>query len=168
MNLFQASLYESDSDLVRTFDTPNVGDHFYMTEDGAYFLTAIDAKELKFLTEHVLLPYYENAEKDRNSLFAPYCGLYVYKKLNLLITRNLLPQGVMPHQQFALKGSTVGRKVYKNLQNNFFVNFLSYFMPNSRRQKGRPGAQSQHLKIQTSKHINRMDFPYISMCTIQS
>lgn len=101
-------MYENDRDFVRA---PSNEDYDYMTEDGNFYLKSINKHDFEFLFDHVLVQYIEDAQANRNSLFVPYCGLYQYKTMYLLVTKNLLPPGVFPHQKFALKGFTEGREV---------------------------------------------------------
>jgi len=93
------------------------GSIFYVSCDDQFIIKTVQHKEADFLQQ--LLPgYYMNLNQNPRTLLPKFFGLFCYqslgKNIRLLVMNNLLPQAIVMHEKFDLKGSTYKRAASKS------------------------------------------------------
>ncbi|VDM97015.1 unnamed protein product [Thelazia callipaeda] len=93
------------------------GSIFYVSHDDQFIIKTVQSKEAEFLKK--LLPgYYMNFNQNPHTLLPKFFGLFCYqslgKNIRLLLMNNLLPQAIMMHEKYDLKGSTYKRLASKH------------------------------------------------------
>ncbi|KAI1712089.1 phosphatidylinositol-4-phosphate 5-Kinase domain-containing protein [Ditylenchus destructor] len=93
------------------------GSIFYVSTDDKFIIKTVQHKEAEFL--RTLLPgYYLNLHQNPRTLLPKFFGLFCYqslgKNIRLLVMNNLLPQSIVMHHKFDLKGSTYKRSAGKS------------------------------------------------------
>ncbi|CAI4229943.1 unnamed protein product [Auanema sp. JU1783] len=93
------------------------GSIFYVSQDDQFIIKTVQHKEAEFLQK--LLPgYYMNLNQNPRTLLPKFFGLFCYqslgKNIRLLVMNNLLPQALVMHEKYDLKGSTYKRAASKN------------------------------------------------------
>uniref|UniRef100_A0A0R3RTT3 PIPK domain-containing protein n=1 Tax=Elaeophora elaphi TaxID=1147741 RepID=A0A0R3RTT3_9BILA len=93
------------------------GSIFYVSHDDQFIIKTVQSKEAEFLKK--LLPgYYMNFNQNPHTLLPKFFGLFCYqslgKNIRLLLMNNLLPQTIMMHEKYDLKGSTYKRLASKH------------------------------------------------------
>ncbi|CAG9854130.1 unnamed protein product [Phyllotreta striolata] len=92
------------------------GSIFYVTQDDEFIIKTVQHKEGEFL-QKLLAGYYMNLNQNPRTLLPKFFGLYCYqcnsKNVRLVVMNNLLPNSIVMHQKYDLKGSTYKRKASK-------------------------------------------------------
>ena len=105
--------------------TGKSGSLLYYTRDGKFIVKTIGKNEYKFLKK-ILPNYYIHLKKNPNSLLPKYLGCYQLirkerkqkKKFNFIVMKNVFNTSRQIHLRFDLKGSKIGRRVLKGIDDN--------------------------------------------------
>eukprot|EP01117_Protostelium_nocturnum_P016395 TRINITY_DN6491_c0_g1_i1.p1 TRINITY_DN6491_c0_g1~~TRINITY_DN6491_c0_g1_i1.p1 ORF type:complete len:1091 (+),score=342.66 TRINITY_DN6491_c0_g1_i1:185-3457(+) len=101
--------------LCQMVTTGRSGSFFFRTNDGKYLIKTVSYYEHNFL-QQILPSYYEHVKSNGNSLLTRFCGLHSTRRGNerevyFVIMCNLFDSFFQVHEQYDLKGSTIGRSV---------------------------------------------------------
>uniref|UniRef100_A0A0N5AGN9 PIPK domain-containing protein n=1 Tax=Syphacia muris TaxID=451379 RepID=A0A0N5AGN9_9BILA len=92
------------------------GSIFYVTFDERFIIKTVQHNEADFL-QSLLPSYFMNLKQNALTLLPKFFGFFCYQRLGknirLIVMNNLLPQSVMMHEKYDLKGSTYKRYASK-------------------------------------------------------
>ncbi|PRP85099.1 putative phosphatidylinositol-4-phosphate 5-kinase [Planoprotostelium fungivorum] len=95
--------------------TGKSGSFFFRTSDGKYLIKTLPYEEVLFLIK-ILPSYYDHLSSHTNTMLTRFCGLHSIKhggekEIYFVVMCNLFDSILDVHEQYDLKGSTVGRSV---------------------------------------------------------
>jgi len=101
--------------LCEMVSTGRSGSFFFKTNDGKYLIKTL-APEEHDVFQKILPSYFSHMNTNPNSLLTHFLGLHCMKKLSekeihFTVMRNLFDSSFPLHEQYDLKGSTIGRHV---------------------------------------------------------